>query len=690
MYDERTVVPIFWKKRVLSNVLIPILLRATWKTNAPFRLISAMTWPIDMAEELAELDPTERADFTQLRQSHQHYKAAILQPRLWLLSLVSSPRWPRPRGSVLCVSIRSLLSSCTLGAFTASANVDADPLLASWNTLVLEIRGTQSIALLEQLKEEQETTFSLDAFEMKFATAEIVRAVAAAGAVRELEAEPRRVVSLLHRVAVRAKAEGLFFKVCPLTGGLYSTTNVRPGLHPLSLPDHSGRAEDVPAGLVTPRPRRTRDLRAAALLQGARGSVLGRRGVLPEEPGAVAGFLELRAAGEGRARAAREEARGGRGADQLGIVIAALVDAGQIEQVNWVNDVSARLSGDRQTPLTRATADPCDGGCDSGRRSRELEEAAKPDDAPSDDGDDEGVLAKRMAQKLETSSSEMREKMVDFGEPFSPAPGMVPYGSDEEASRNPQLKLLFRLTKFTLSWQKPDASELELFAGANIPPADLQRTLKFIDQFLATLISLGGKKASAKTRRTRRARAPSQDSDGEPSDGEANSSNDAPSKKRKKRKEQERPKQQEYKSVQFIEDSDEEYRDVDAFLEREKEMRRRRRRDQEAPEEGQAEGTAKRKKKSTSGGDSAPEDGGGAGSDADGRLWVASYQNPKNAEAGTSSPEALSRSSEMDEDIPDALSAAQPEAASSDESKETMGALGRRLKNRLVISDDED
>jgi replication fork protection complex subunit Tof1/Swi1 len=82
-------------------------------------------------------------------------------------------------------------------------------------------------------KEVRVTTFSLDAFEMvcgtrwaapsiaylisnqKFASAEIVRALLMQLArFRDLETDAlRRVVSLLHRIAVRAKAEGLFFNV---------------------------------------------------------------------------------------------------------------------------------------------------------------------------------------------------------------------------------------------------------------------------------------------------------------------------------------------------------------------------------------------------------------------------------------------------------------------------------------------
>jgi hypothetical protein len=98
--------------------------------------------------------------------------------------------------------------------------------------------------------------------------------------------------------------------------------------------------------------------------------------------------------------------------------------------------------------------------------ANEVEAAAKAD-APSDD-EDEDLLAKRMAQKLETPSDEMREKMVDFRQSFfclvdtntsADAPrAVIPYRSDDDAnaaSRDPQVKLLFRLAKFTLMPEGP-------------------------------------------------------------------------------------------------------------------------------------------------------------------------------------------------------------------------------------------
>jgi replication fork protection complex subunit Tof1/Swi1 len=191
--DERTVARIFWEKRVLMNDLIPILLLTAGAGQVEDKraiscadLISAMTWPINMAEELAELDPDERAEFTQLHQSHRAYKAAILQPDvmsalfgLLLPPLAKAPRERTLRDNQVAVLVlyivRNLaairdsegLQSRLVRALqethltdlmlTAAANSDADPLLGGWNTLVLEIlfllfRGTPPIALIEQPK----------------------------------------------------------------------------------------------------------------------------------------------------------------------------------------------------------------------------------------------------------------------------------------------------------------------------------------------------------------------------------------------------------------------------------------------------------------------------------------------------------------------------------------------------------
>jgi replication fork protection complex subunit Tof1/Swi1 len=117
----------------------------------------------------------------------------------------------------------------------------------------------------------------------------------------------------------------------------------------------------------------------------------------------------------------------------------------------------------------------------------------------------------------------------------------------------------------------PDAEELEWYVPAASLPAELQRSLNVINQFLETPLDLGGKKAkellSKKTRRRRRTRrSPS------PSDSDADSDDEAAPKKKREKKQKEK---ETYKSAQFIEDSEEEYGDMDAFLEKERQLRER-------------------------------------------------------------------------------------------------------------------
>jgi replication fork protection complex subunit Tof1/Swi1 len=108
---------------------------------------------------------------------------------------------------------------------------------------------------------------------------------------------------------------------------------------------------------------------------------------------------------------------------------------------------------------------------------------------------------------------------------------------------------------------------LQWTVPAAILPSDLQSSLNVIDQFLQHPIDLDGKKASQllskKSRRRRKRRSPS-NSDVELVD------DDEPKRKRREKKKKEETL---YKSAQFIEDSDAEYGDMEAFLEREKALR---------------------------------------------------------------------------------------------------------------------
>jgi replication fork protection complex subunit Tof1/Swi1 len=86
--DERTIARIFFSTLVLPNDLIPMLLVTAGQGMVEdpraikcADLICAMTWPIDIAEELKELDEEANTpEYTQLLTSHLVYKSALLKP----------------------------------------------------------------------------------------------------------------------------------------------------------------------------------------------------------------------------------------------------------------------------------------------------------------------------------------------------------------------------------------------------------------------------------------------------------------------------------------------------------------------------------------------------------------------------------------------------------------------------------
>jgi len=188
--DERTVARLFWEMRVLPNDLVAILLQTAGKGLVEDKraincvdLMTAMTWPIDLAEELKELDEEldKGTDYTQLLESHLHYKAAILRPGVIqamfgiMLPPLAKPAKERTErdGQIINVVlhlirnlafikdlasnshlsadqaefstlqskfIRALSESHTLDLLlTIATNADFDPLFDGWNTLVLEI-----------------------------------------------------------------------------------------------------------------------------------------------------------------------------------------------------------------------------------------------------------------------------------------------------------------------------------------------------------------------------------------------------------------------------------------------------------------------------------------------------------------------------------------------------------------------
>lgn len=188
--DDRTCARIFWDSRVLPNDLVPILLETAGRGLVENKraisaadLCCAMTWPIDLAEELKELDEEydKGVDYTQLLQSHLAYKQALLKPGviqalfgIILPPLAKPPKERTPRDSQIInvilylirnlafirdvrLDVRSSADQAELGTMQGklirqleetnvldlllviAANADDDPMFNGWNTLVLEI-----------------------------------------------------------------------------------------------------------------------------------------------------------------------------------------------------------------------------------------------------------------------------------------------------------------------------------------------------------------------------------------------------------------------------------------------------------------------------------------------------------------------------------------------------------------------
>ncbi|KAF9556074.1 timeless-domain-containing protein [Agrocybe pediades] len=374
-----------------------------------------------------------------------------------------------------------------------------------------------------------ETIFTFDVFESKFAQAEITHTLLIyLGAYRDFSSSEnmRRVVSLLHRQAVKAKAEGLFFKVSTLD--LFKTI----------LADQKSFPREQPyKDLINLINFILRQFFKAL----EKDSFLAVETFFPKNRGHWKQYSSWEPEKKRKDGTTVEDTRfppdvevkkGYSWSDQLGIVIAALVEAKQGQLVEWTKEILQLVIN---------------------IRTRIIEETDKPEDGDASDLDDDDPNILRSKEP----SAKALAKIPDY---------VIPYTSDEQASaatKNPNLKLLFRLCKCYILDQ--DADELEWYIPSAIAVVEMQRTLNVINQFLAEPFNLDGKKASellSKKRRRRRRRSPSPDSDDAALSGDEH--------RRKKRKEKKKKEKETYKSAQFIEDSDEEYGGMDAFLEQEK------------------------------------------------------------------------------------------------------------------------
>lgn len=495
-----------------------------------------------------------------------------------------------------------------------------------------------------------ETMFTFDAFEMKFANSEITKTLLTyLSRYKDFDSPEfmKRAVNLIHRQVVKAKAEGLYFNVSTLNLFKVILDDQK------SLPkDQSSKDLVKLVNFILHRFFKALEgepfLAVEAFFPKNRGHWKLHSSWEPERKGRH----ERETVEDTRFPPEVQVKKGYSWSEQIGIAIAALVDDGKTELVEWVKDILVLVI--RQ-------------------RNKIVEETDKtPRDDDSDIDDDE--------QKKLAPSAEAISKFVDY---------LIPYISDEHAeaaTKNPILKLMFSLLKFTI--YDDAGEELQWTVPAAILPSDLQSSLTVIDQFLQHPIDLDGKKASQllskKTRRRRRRRSPS-NSDVELVD------DDEPKRKRREKKKKE---ETQYKSAQFIEDSDAEYGDMEAFLEREKALRDKA--VMAAAQSGKigtmrATGTKKRRRK---------------GKDVEARK-KGKVGNPENQPAGESSadenvsdgeddilgtmrrsrsstPETQPRARPRPRPVP--KRSAKQDAVDDDDA----ATVGVRRTGRLVLSDDEE
>lgn len=398
----------------------------------------------------------------------------------------------------------------------------------------------------ESETEIRETMFTFEAFEMKLANTEIANTLLTYLArYKEFENSEcmRRVVSLLHRQAVRAKAEGLFFNVSTLD--LFQTILA----NQKSLP-HQQPYKDLIALLNFILRQFFKALE--------KDSFLAIEAFFPKNRGNWKQYSSWEPDNKPERRSKHDEGgdiggksvasknkfpsevrvkKGYSWSDQLGIAVAALTEAGKEGLVQWTKETLALVIAQRQGII---------------------EEIDGTESMPDDSNEDQAKLLSG-----NKPSDDALTKITEY---------VIPYVNDEQAhaaGRNPELKLLFRLCKF--STRNDDGDEVEWYIPASVPVSDLQSTLVVINQFIVNPINLDGKNASqllskSKATRPRRRRRVSTSF----SDDEAILSDDEPERRRKEKKNKE---SKQYKSAQFIEDSDAEYGDIEAFFEKEKLLR---------------------------------------------------------------------------------------------------------------------
>ncbi|KAF8333073.1 timeless protein-domain-containing protein [Cantharellus anzutake] len=361
-----------------------------------------------------------------------------------------------------------------------------------------------------------EHLLTFEQYENRFAQEDITRAcLAYLDRWKEFDDSDKvkRVVSLLHRQAVKTKAEGLFFKVSTLE--LFN----RILAHQKDLPRDTPYKDLIQlVNFILRKFFKKMEEQPLLLIEA----------FFPKNRGAWKHFSTWQpavgqSAGAEKAKGKRRPAdvdikKGWTDSEKLGIVVMCLVEDGRMDLIDWVRSSLMTVLG-----IRLAIVNETDG---LARR----------------DEDDVSSEARRAAAL---------EKFEDFP---------VAYIKEEQAAaatNDPQLKLLLRLIDCQL--ESPEAEEFQWYFPAAITPDELQHHLDIISKYLETPLDLGGRKASEMLRKKRPTRTRRL-----PSDNEL-----AHKMRRIRRKKQ----QMDYKSAEMIYDSDAELGDDEAFYQREAELR---------------------------------------------------------------------------------------------------------------------
>ncbi|KZT54478.1 timeless-domain-containing protein [Calocera cornea HHB12733] len=407
----------------------------------------------------------------------------------------------------------------------------------------------------------EQRRFEFEGFELRFANEDITHTLLAYLArYREISAEGalgsekiKWVVSLLHRQVVKAKAEGLFFKVSTLELFRHILNDER------TLPNDAPHKELVQLVRYTLRQFFKEAEKKPFLLVEA---------FFPKNRNRWKEYSSYQPPEKTkRVRPIDEDDNGPREvqikgtyswSEQLGIAMACLIEDGQQDLVDWVRELLVLAVAERQAIV--AMTDP--------------PEAVDLDGEIDDD---------EIRQRRSGPSEEAMSKFIDF------VIRCEKDGQQDAATKNPHLKLMFRLVKFQARDEVADP--MEWYCPATILPSEMEESIKVIDHFLANPFDLDGKKATTLLKKKPKKRR-RRNLDDEMA--ELFSDDEVPRKRREKRNKE----KQQYKSAQFIQDSDGDEEAEEAFFRKEAELRAKMA--EVAEQTGntmRATGTKKRKKK---------------------------------------------------------------------------------------------